>query len=301
MSTPADQTAERQEYDLETLRKEFAALRRYAAMQSAQEDKISTQRIYIDITGEIKAALVLDEIIFWTLPHNGKSKLRIWREGVLWLAISRADWWERKRLTERQADRAINKLVEKNLIFKKVFKFQYSPTVHLRLNTPVFFELYVNKLNELHPPEFDGIPILPNGKLPNGKLPFGENKNLPFGEILNILHASPKLKEEEEGETDFSQAWIWYMNNINPGPTEHEANKIGDLCDYHSPYWFIKAGEIAVENSVRTIRYIESILQRWKTNGYGTPYKPKSNGSKKNGNGSTRLEEYAEKKGVEIG
>jgi len=118
----------------------------------------------------------------------------------------------------------------------------------------------------------------------------GELKN------LNIKKNPLRIEEEEEGEPNFSQAWKFYMDNINPTPTEHEANKFGDLCDYHSPKWVIQACKIAVENSARKISYIESILQRWKVNGYGSKFK----GNGKNKDGKTALELYAEKVGVNV-
>ena len=53
-------------YDVERAKIENAALRKYAAIQKAAEDKIGVQKVYVDITGDIEAAFVLDEIIFYT-------------------------------------------------------------------------------------------------------------------------------------------------------------------------------------------------------------------------------------------
>lgn len=250
-------TEEKADYNLDQLRREFAALRKYAAMQSASEDKIGVQRIYIDITGEWYTALILDEIIFWTLPRKQKiSGLRIWKDGVLWLAVSRSEWWERKRLSERQADRAIDKLIEQNLVIKKLFKFNNSPTVHLRLNIPVFFEKYSSALIQIHPPENEsdsivkdiadlyemmgfsnlpngenGIPISPNGNtnLPNG------NTNLPNGEILNSPDSAltqPKRKAQTIEEA------IWSGQPVTEDLLEGEKKKEQAFIEFESTFGF---------------------------------------------------------------
>lgn len=142
------------EYITQRAKRENAALKKYAAIQKASEDRIGCQKIYIDMTGDIEAAFVLDELVFYSLPRNGqKSALRIWKDGYLWMAVQRAEWWERKRLTARQADTAIEKLQKQNLIVKSVHKFNGQTTVHLRLNTPEFFKLYGEKLEQDNPPE----------------------------------------------------------------------------------------------------------------------------------------------------
>jgi hypothetical protein len=144
-------------YDMERIKLENAALRKYAAIQKASEDKIACQTVYVDITGDIEAAFVLDEIIFFTLPREqGISGLRVWKDGVLWMAVQRAEWWRRKRLTPRQADTAIQKLLEQNLIIKMVTKFNGQNAMHLRLNVPEFFRRYGEELEKANPPEDQG-------------------------------------------------------------------------------------------------------------------------------------------------
>jgi hypothetical protein len=201
---------ERENYITERAKAENAMLQKYAAMQKASEDRIGCQKIYIDMTGDIEAAFVLDEIIYYTLPRDGhKSGLRIWKDGYLWMAVRRSEWWERKRLTERQADRAIEKLIELNLITKSVHRFNGQPTIHIRLNIPEFFKKYTEQLEKMSPSESETDSIIhdiselyemmdwtkesesPNGKLPNGKLPFGDTESpngdteSPNGDFIN--------------------------------------------------------------------------------------------------------------------
>ncbi len=141
-------------YDVERVKTENAALRKYAAIQKASEEKIGVQKIYVDISGDIEAAFILDEIIFFTLPRaGGKSALRVWKDGYLWMAVQREDWWDRKRLTPRQSDTAIKKLEEQKLIIKSVHKFNGQTATHLRLNIAEFFRRYGEELENQNPPE----------------------------------------------------------------------------------------------------------------------------------------------------
>jgi hypothetical protein len=216
-NTGARAMGKKAEYNIDKLRQEFAALRKYAAMDNVSQDVIGIKKIYIDMTGDIKAAMVLDELIFWTLPRENKmSGLRVWKDGVLWLAVGRSEWWDRKRLTERQADTAIKKLLEQNIIIKDVFRFNNSPTMHLRLNVSIFFEKYAETLIKLHPPEIEedttekqlkdlhemmGFPFSPNGNLQNGEtdLQNGET-DLQNGENINIPDSSLTQPSQKRGD-----------------------------------------------------------------------------------------------------
>lgn len=205
-------------YNIEKARKDNAILKKYAAIQKASEDKVGCQKIYVDMTDDIKAALVLDEIIFFTLPRpgTGKSALRIFKNGYLWMAVRRAEWWDRKRLKEREADLAIEKLEKLELIVKSVHRFNSLPTVHLRLNIDKFFKLYFEILEHDNPPEDEsdtgmsdindlyemmGIPFSPNGNLRNGegKSPNGDD-SLPNGESIN----SPYISDTQPPEKDLT-------------------------------------------------------------------------------------------------
>jgi hypothetical protein len=149
-------------YDVEILKRENVVLRKYAAMQAAAEETVGCQTIYVDIAGGLEDGFVLDELIFFTLPRpeTGRSGLRVWKDGVLWMAVSRTEWWNRKRLTPKQADGAIKRLVNKELVFKEMFLFNKQKTTHLRLNVPEFFKRYTEILEKRNPPEDEGDTML---------------------------------------------------------------------------------------------------------------------------------------------
>lgn len=197
---------EQAEYNIEEIRRDKAVLRHYAAIQKASEDTIGCQKIYVDISGGIEEAFILDELIFFTLPKNesGRSSLRIWKNGVLWMAVRRTEWWDRKRLTARQSDSAIQNLLDLKLIYKEVFKFNSQPTVHIRLNVKEFFKRYMEILGKQNPPEneedsiekdiselYKMMGVLQNPNLQNGETPLqnGETE-LQNGEFLNSPHTT---------------------------------------------------------------------------------------------------------------
>lgn len=136
--------------------------------EKSTRDTIDFKKVYVDMAGELAAGLMLSEIIYWYLPgEHGHNKLKVSHEEQLWIAVARHEWWERARLTPRQADRAIKQLLDKQLIFKDVFKFNGSPTTHVRLNEEHFFALLSELITDPPANPYKGDPvktILPNGE-----------------------------------------------------------------------------------------------------------------------------------------
>ena len=198
-------------------KQEAAIQQKLAAMFAANSDNISIPKIYIDMTGDIEAAAVLDELMFWTLPKKatGKTSLRVFKKGALWLAVRRKDWWDRKRLTERQADSAISKLVKSSLVEKQIFLFDGKPTVHLRMNMETFGRMYGEKMSEIAAQEDDETLIrdiadlyemmgFPNETV-NWNLQNGEMLNLQNGEIINSPIQSPNTSEDVSSKPDMQE------------------------------------------------------------------------------------------------
>lgn len=104
--------------------------------EQSTRDTIDFKKVYVDVAeGDVLAGLLLSEIVYWHLPsRNGQSRLRVWHEKKQWIAVRRFDWWERTRLTPRQADRTLATLEALGLIETNVFKFDGNPTKHVRIN-----------------------------------------------------------------------------------------------------------------------------------------------------------------------
>ena len=90
---------------------------------------------YVELVdGDIQAALLFSQIIYWLLPgKSGKSKLRVERDGAMWLAKTASHWGDELGFTPKQAYRAIGVLKAKGLIWTKRFRFKGSPTTCIRL------------------------------------------------------------------------------------------------------------------------------------------------------------------------
>lgn len=78
-------------------------------------------------------AIVCSQIHYWYLPsRDGKSKLRIKKDGNFWIAKSREEWSLETGLTDAQVRRALNVLADKGVIEKRVLRFNGAPTNYVR-------------------------------------------------------------------------------------------------------------------------------------------------------------------------
>ncbi|HDR8110445.1 TPA: conserved phage C-terminal domain-containing protein [Bacillus cereus] len=115
---------------------------------------------YVDITEDLIAGILLGQIVYWYMPNEqGKSKLRVKKNGEFWLAKSREDWKDEIRITPKQYDRAIKILISKRLVEVQKFKFNGAPTNHIKLNISEVTQRVKSILT------------------------FGENPNSPLGEM----------------------------------------------------------------------------------------------------------------------
>jgi len=92
---------------------------------------------YIDLVQDLNAGILLSQIVYWLLPSkktHTDTKLRISKNGELWLAKTRFEWWDEIRLSEYQYDKAIGILKNLGFVETKVFKFKGDPTTHIKVN-----------------------------------------------------------------------------------------------------------------------------------------------------------------------
>ena len=102
--------------------------------------------LYVSLAGDLTAGIALGQIVFWFLPaRDGSSKLKIFKEGKMWLAKSYEELANEVKLTVKQIRRAISILKNKGYIETKVWKFRGAPTTHIWLNT----DKLLNDMKEL--------------------------------------------------------------------------------------------------------------------------------------------------------
>ncbi|TCO69549.1 hypothetical protein [Marinisporobacter balticus] len=155
--------------------------------EQSTKDTIDFKKIYVDVAGDLIAGLLLSQLIYWYLPSKeGTTKLRVKKDGELWLAKSRTDWYEEIRISPKQYDRAIKILKEKNIVETQLFKFSGSPMIHIKLKLDNLIilknEIFKNQAESIVNTQFtqkvktvEGLetPILPkgeNGYSPKGKM-----------------------------------------------------------------------------------------------------------------------------------
>ena len=103
---------------------------------------IAFKTIYVDITNDLIAGLLLSQIMYWFLPNQeGNTKLRVERDGRFWLCKSRSEWYNEIRISEKQYDRASNILLNLKIIDVETFKFGGTPKLHIALNYDVLIGL----------------------------------------------------------------------------------------------------------------------------------------------------------------
>lgn len=106
-------------------------------------DTIDFKKTYVDMTGDLIAGLLLSQIVFWHLPtKQGRTKLRVKKDGHLWIAKQRDDWWDEVRIRPKRFDRACDILVKKGIIVKAYYRFNGLRMMHLRIDHSVFMELW---------------------------------------------------------------------------------------------------------------------------------------------------------------
>jgi hypothetical protein len=111
--------------------------------EERSRDTIDFKKAYVDMAGDVVAGLMLSQIVFWYLPsQNGGGKLRVERDGHRWLVKTRDEWWDECRLSPREVDRARKLLETHGIIEVTLYKFNGSPTQHIRIHEERFLELW---------------------------------------------------------------------------------------------------------------------------------------------------------------
>lgn len=121
--------------------------------EATSRDTIDFKKIYVDMTHDLVAGLMLSQIVYWYLPDkNGQSKLRIERDGYRWLVKARHEWWNECRISLEQVKRATRLLITRGLVVTERYKFKGAPTTHIRINWPEFMKRWDEALTNYQSP-----------------------------------------------------------------------------------------------------------------------------------------------------
>ena len=118
-------------------------VRGYLEGEAASTDVIQTKRVYVDINeGRLIDGTIFGRIMYWHgISKKGQQRLRVFKDGHYWLVKRYGDWWDECRVKEGTARKSINRMLTLGLLKKALYKFDGSPTLHLRIDWQKFQEL----------------------------------------------------------------------------------------------------------------------------------------------------------------
>ncbi|MEK4030840.1 conserved phage C-terminal domain-containing protein [Pseudobacillus sp. FSL P4-0506] len=102
----------------------YIAIRELMKKISGQDNTITIPKLYIELTGDLTTALVLNQIVFW----SDKSKRA---DGFFYKSYK--EWQEEVFLSERQVRYAVKKLKDNDFVSTKLKKANGAPTLHYKL------------------------------------------------------------------------------------------------------------------------------------------------------------------------
>ena len=117
-------------------------------------DKLLLRRTFVDLCdGDHLAAIIFGQLLYYHLPdHKGAgTKLRVRKNGALWVAKKYNDWQEECRINEHTARKKIDRLKATGLVLTRNFMFKGLKVLHLRID----FECMAARLAAL--PTANGI------------------------------------------------------------------------------------------------------------------------------------------------
>lgn len=106
---------------------------------SGNENKVVSEKLYIDFMDNLQAGMMLSQLIYW-------SKRTRLKDG--WIAKPYTDWWDELRLKRGAAIRAKDKIEAKGIIETKTAKFNGFPTVHYKILHSELIEALVSFRND---------------------------------------------------------------------------------------------------------------------------------------------------------
>ena len=114
----------------------YEAIKALIAQTSGQKNTLTIPKIYVELTGDLTTALLLNRIVFYSNEFKRN-------DGFFYKTYK--DWEQEILLTERQVRNSANKLKKMGLIETKVMKANGSPTVHYKLDYDKLVDLILTR------------------------------------------------------------------------------------------------------------------------------------------------------------
>ena len=106
---------------------------------SGQENSLVIPRVYIEFTGSLQAALLLNQLVYW---HDKGTR------GDGWIYKSYDQWTEETTLSKYHVRQAAKQFQEKGFLETKVMKVQGDPVLHYKLDPEKLEQVFADFLRE---------------------------------------------------------------------------------------------------------------------------------------------------------
>lgn len=165
---------------------------------SGQQNTLTIPTLYIELTGDIQTALLLNQIVFW----SDKSKRS---DGFFYKTYG--EWEQETYLTEYQVRRSVTKLKELGFVETKLKRANGSPTLHYKLEFEMLSDSILKKLKKRNLTNLRNEPEETSETLTvdytdkytvDLSPPVNKEIKHKFGEFQNVLLLEEEFKKLEE-------------------------------------------------------------------------------------------------------
>lgn len=165
---------------------------------SGQQNTLTIPTLYIELTGDIQTALLLNQIVFW----SDKSKRS---DGFFYKTYG--EWEQETYLTEYQVRRSVTKLKKLGFVETKLKRANGSPTLHYKLEFEMLSDSILKKLKKRNLTNLRNEPEETSETLTvdytdkytvDLSPPVNKEIKHKFGEFQNVLLLEEEFKKLEE-------------------------------------------------------------------------------------------------------
>ena len=217
---------------------------------SGRGNTIVFPTIYIKITGEMNAALLLNQIVYW----SDRTKRK---DGYFYKSYK--DWKEETTFTQYQVKRASTKLEDMGFISTKLARANNAPTVHYKANMDDITEAIIRSIHDEE----------------TSQSHYEKTSQSHYKETSQTL-TDDYTDDYEQVNTNREReypaaAQAYYENNIGM----IKPIVIEDLTFYSDKFdepdaIIIEAMDISIMRSKRNWEYVKAIIQGWRSEGLKT-------------------------------
>jgi DnaD/phage-associated family protein len=222
---------------------------------SGQANVLTIPRLFVKLTGDLKAALLLSQCIYW----SDKTKRT---DGFFYKTA--AEFAEEIGMSRHELTHARQTLERLGFLETDVKRADSFPTLHWRVN----LRSIVDALATPDLPE-SGKTVLPEtGKteMPKSGKTLTVDYNID-SVVVVAAPTAPKPDQQPEPIPDRPNIYALYERAIGP-LTPALLPHLDAAAETYAPEWVASAFDEAAKNNGRSWSYVRAILEAWQRNGF---------------------------------